>query len=105
MLGWMSNAHRICGLIPRRRIKFIRRCRNASFPGDAARSPETKLYQKPVQRWCNFDRPVRHHGRRARYEPVGETICMPFTGARMFVPVPGVAVSVNEAVVRLRNTM
>jgi hypothetical protein len=36
---------------------------------------------------------------------VGETICKPFTGARVGLPVPGVAVSVNDAAARLRNTM
>ena len=41
----------------------------------------------------------------AVYEPVGETICKPFTGARVALPVPGVAVNVNVAAVRLRNTM
>ena len=38
------------------------------------------------------------------HEPVGATICRPFTGARVGEPVPGVAVSVNDALVRLRKT-
>ena len=42
---------------------------------------------------------------RVGYEPVGETICTPFTGARGAEPVPGVAVNVNVAAVRFRNTM
>ena len=42
---------------------------------------------------------------RAIYEPVGETICKPFTGARVALPVPGVAVKVKVAAVRLRKTM
>ena len=36
--------------------------------------------------------------------PVGETICRPFTGARVALPVPGVAVKVKVAAVKFRKT-
>ena len=88
MLGWMSIAHRICGPPARRWINLIQRARNAHSSGDATCAHGMKLYQEG-----------------ASYEPVGETICTPFTGARVAAPVPGVAVSVNDAAVRLRNTM
>ena len=42
-------------------------------------------------------------GRPTAQDPEGQTIWIPFTGARVWGPVPGVAVSVNAAPVTFRK--
>jgi len=86
----MSYASAICGRADGRFADFPRKHGGIElFDDPASARAQTKF----------------RAARRGVYEPVGATICKPFTGARVALPVPGVAVNVNVAVVRLRNTM